>query len=196
LWIGRNGVTHSRKFVATLACCVAASALVVGHAAADQGFDERFHDEGSVEIEDFCGTEGLTLSDDFVRDAKVRTRPHGPDRFPYYLAHFKETEVLTNLANRKTVTLVNVLTEKELKVTNNRDGTLTILLMGTGNTVLYGADGKAIARNPGQSRFELLIDHGGKPTDPSDDELISAERVKGSTGRNDDVCAATVEALT
>ncbi|MEJ7583220.1 MAG: hypothetical protein WKF43_03860, partial [Acidimicrobiales bacterium] len=67
---------------------------------------------------------------------------------------------------------------------------------GTGNTVLYGADGKALARNPGQSRFEFLIDQGGTPNDPSDDEVIGSALVKGSTGRNDDICAAAVEALT
>ena len=189
-------MTHSRKFVAMLACCVAASAALVGHASADQGFDERFHEEGTFEIENFCGVHRLTVSDDFVVDAKIGTRPHGPDSFPSFFNHFKETEVLTNLANGKTVTLVNVLTEKELKVTNNGDGTLTILLFGTGNTVLYGADGKAIARNPGQGRIRLLVDHGGTPTDPDDDELIDLEVVKESTGRTDDVCAAAVEALT
>lgn len=65
----------------------------------------------------------------------------------------------------------------------------------TGNDVLYGADGKAIARDPGQVRIELVIDHGDTPNDPSDDQLISRELVKGSTGRTDDSCAAAVEAL-
>jgi hypothetical protein len=190
------GMTHSRKFVAALACCIAASAALVGQASADRGFDERFHEEGTFVIEDFCDVAGLTVSDDSVVDAKIRDRPRGPDRFPYHLAHFRETEVLTNLANDKTVTLVNVLTEKDLKVTNNGDGTLTAVAFGTGNTVLYGADGKAIARNPGQSRARFLFDHGGTPTDPSDDELIDFEVVKASTGRTDDVCAAAVEALT
>ena len=96
----------------------------------------------------------------------------------------------------KTVTLVNRANGKDLKLTDNGDGTLTAVTFGTGNTVLYGPDGKAIARNPGQSRFELLIDQRGTPTDPSDDELISIELVKGSTGRSDDICAAAIEALT
>ena len=58
------------------------------------------------------------------------------------------------------------------------------------------ADGKAIGRNPGQVRFELLVDHGGTPTDPFDDEVIAELGVvKEETGRNDDFCAAVVPAL-
>jgi hypothetical protein len=78
----------------------------------------------------------------------------------------------------------------------NGDGTLTILILATGNDVLYGPDGKAIGRNPGQIRFEILVDHGGTPTDPSDDEfLANLGAVKGSTGRSDDFCEAAVPAL-
>jgi len=35
--------------------------------------------------------------------------------------------------------------------------------------VLYGEDGKAIARDPGQVRAMILVDHGGTPADPFDD---------------------------
>jgi hypothetical protein len=83
-----------------------------------------------------------------------------------------------------------------LKVTDNGDGTLTILVMGTGNSTLYGPEGNAIARDPGQIRFEVLIDHGGTPSDPSDDEFLEfLGDVKPSTGRSDDFCEAAVEAL-
>ena len=180
---------HSRKFVAMLACCVGASAVLVGHASARVIEQEHFHDEGTFAIEDFCGVAGLTVSDEFVFEGMFRTVQHGPDGFEYFAERLKETEVLTNLANDKTVTLVNVLgAGKDLKLTDNGDGTLTAITFGTGNTVLYGADGKALARNPGQSRFELLIDL-------SDGEEISIELILGSTGRNDDICAAAVAAL-
>ena len=44
--------------------------------------------------------------------------------------------------------------------------------------------------------FELLIDHGGTPQDPSDDEFLAdLGLVFGSTGRNDDFCGAVVPAL-
>jgi hypothetical protein len=189
-------MTHSRKFVAMLACCVAASAVLAGDASAAQVFQERFHDEGTFVIENFCGVAGLTVTDEFVYEGKAGAVQRGPNGFEYFAENLKETDALTNLTNGKTVTLVNAAHNKDLKLTDNGDGTLTAVNFGTGNTVLYGPDGKAIARNPGQSRFELLFDQNGTPTDLSDDELISMELVKGSTGRSDDICAAAVEALT
>jgi hypothetical protein len=192
----RMGVTHSRMFGAMLACCVAAAALLVGNASAGQIIHEGYHDEGTFVQEDYCGVTGLTVRDAYVVDGNVRAVPHGPDRFAYFLDQIKETSVGTNLANGKTVTFVSTSTAKDLKVTDNGDGTLTILELATGNDVFYGPDGKVIARNPGQIRFEVLIDNGGTPTDPLDDEFIAdLGVVKGSTGRNDDLCAATVPAL-
>jgi hypothetical protein len=52
-----------------------------------------------------------------------------------------------------------------------------------------------IGRDPGQIRVEFLVDHGGTPTDPSDDVFLAEELVKGSTGRSDDFCEAAVPAL-
>jgi hypothetical protein len=189
-------MTHSRKVVAMLACCVAASTVLVGHASAGRIFQESYHDEGSLVHENFCGAAGLTVSDEFVIEGKVRAVAHGPDGQTYFLDKFKETSVVTNLASDKVVTLVLTVVSKDMTVTDNGDGTLTILVLATGNVVLYGANGKAIARDPGQIRFEILIDHGGTPTDPFDDEFITElGNVKPSTGRNDDLCAAAVAAL-
>ena len=46
-------------------------------------------------------------------------------------------------------------------------------MLGTGNSTLTGTDGKAIARNPGQTRWEILIDNNGTPQDPTDDEFLA-----------------------
>jgi hypothetical protein len=194
----RMGRTHSRRFVAVLACCVAVSAVLAGQASASQIFQERFHDEGTFVFPegDFCDVEGLTVHDAWNIDGKISAVQRGPNGFAYVLEHFKSTVVYTNQANGKTATLVNKVNAKDLEVTDNGDGTLTLLTLLRGNDVLYGADGKAIGRNPGQSRYEILIDHGGTPNDPSDDEVIDFQRVKGSTGRTDDFCAAAVPALT
>lgn len=188
-------MTVSRRFVVVLACCVAASVLA-NHASARQILKERFHDEGTIVHKNFCGIAGLTVSDEFVADGKFQVVRHGRDGLAYSLDRHKETSVVTNLANGKTVTYVLTVGAKDLKVTNNGDGTLSAVVQATGNVVVYGPDGKAIARDPGLSRFEVLIDHGGTPTDPSDDEIIDGRRIKGSTGRNDDICAAVVPQLT
>jgi hypothetical protein len=70
-----------------------------------------------------------------------------------------------------------------------------------GLTLLKGGKGPArtlragpAARAARQIRLEILVDHGGTPTDPSDDEFLSEELLKGSTGRSDDFCAAAVPA--
>ncbi len=62
-------------------------------------------------------------------------------------------------------------------------------------STLYGPDGQAIARNPGQVRFELVVDHAGTPTDPSDDVELSFTQIGESTGRSDSYCAAIVDAI-
>jgi hypothetical protein len=127
-----------------------------------------------------------------VASCSTRT---GRTAWPYAQATFRFTNVFTNLDNGNTRHRGRQLGDKDLRVTDG-DGTLTILVMTTGNAAVYGPDGKAIARNPGQVRFELLIDHGGTPTDPSDDEeLAFLGFVKESTGRTDDFCAAVVPVL-
>jgi hypothetical protein len=194
---GGMGMTHSRKFVAILACCVAASAAFAGQAWGGKVFHESFRvEDGLFKFENFCDVEGMSVRETWVADVRVSAVRRGPNGFTYSSEHVREDGVFRNQANGKRVTRVITSNLKDLKVTDNGDGTLTILAKGTGNEVAYGADGKAIYRNPGQSRFEFLFDHGGTPTDPSDDEFISGERVKGSTGRTDDFCAAIVPALT
>jgi hypothetical protein len=187
---------HSPKlrFAALLVLAATAAATLAATASAKPLLRERFHNEGTVVFEDFCGVPGLTVEVAFVVDGRVLAVPRGPDRFAYFLEHLTETEVLTNRANGKTVTAVGHAVQKDLRVTDNGDGTLTILAMGTGNLVLYGQNGEVLARNPGQTRVEILVDHGGTPTDPFDDVFLSSRVVKGSTGRSDDFCAATVAA--
>jgi hypothetical protein len=82
-------------------------------------------------------------------------------------------------------------------VTDNGDGTLTILVLSTGNIAVFGPDGKALTRNPGQVRLSFDVDHAGTPTDPTDDVNIedSFRLVKESTGRTDDFCAAVLPVL-
>ena len=131
---------------------------------------------------DFCGA-GLTVDGFVEEDGRllVKARMNG---LAYFLKHIHRTVTFTNRANGKTVTLTSTVVNHDLKVTDNGDGTLTILVLATGNDVVYGQDGKAIGRNPGQTRFEILVGHAGTPTDPSDDVFLAILGVvKGSTGR-------------
>ena len=172
-----------------------ALAALAATADARQVFRETIHDERNIVLEDYCGVPGLTVELESTLDLRVQVVTHGRAGLAYYLQHGSVREVLTNPATGTSLTSVARVTEKDLRVTDNGDGTLTILDLSTGNAVLYGADGKAIARNPGQTRFELLIDDGGTPADPTDDEVIGQEVVKESTGRSDDFCEAAIPAL-
>ena len=190
-------MTHARRHRLGLIMALGAIAAVTPAAAgAGNVFRETVHDEGSFVVDDFCDQPGMTVEVSFALDLRVHAVPHGQARLDYYVQHGKRTEVLTNPANGKSLTSVAKVIEKDMRVTDNGDGTLTILILATGNAVLYGENHKAIARNPGQTRFEILVDHGGTPTEPADDEFLAdLGEVKGSTGRSDDFCEAAVSAL-
>ena len=191
---------HSRtlRLSATVALGVTAAVAFVAAASAGQIFSEHFRDEAEAEIiTDFCGVTGLTVEFATVSDGHVHGVTHGRDGLAYFGAQVRQDQVVTNLANGNTVRSRSTFVDKDLRVTDNGDGTLTILILTTGNAVLYGEDGKVIARNPGQVRVEILVDHAGTPSDPEDDEFLEfLGVVKESTGRNDDFCAAAVPLLT
>jgi hypothetical protein len=182
------GLAAGLAMVGSIALAGGASAKPLEHT--------DFHEEFSETINDFCEVPGLTVQVDTVEDGRFLFNPHGPDGLAYGHANVSFTNVFTNVANDNTVTSVGKVVDKDLRVTDNGDGTLTILVLTTGPAAVYGPDGKAIARNPGQVRFEVLVDDGGTPTDPSDDEFLEdLGPVKGSTGRTDDFCAAVVPVL-
>ena len=188
-WARRLRLGAMPGLVLVLAAAAAADARLV--------FRETIHDERDIVLENFCGVQGVTVVLTSVLDMRVNVVSRGPAGLTYFLQHGVTREVLRNPATGKTLTSVATVTEKDMRITENGDGTLTILVLATGNAVLYGPDGKAIARNPGQTRFEILVDDGGTPNDPSDDEFLGRlGTVKESTGRTDDFCEAAVPALT
>jgi hypothetical protein len=155
------------------------------------------HEELNLVLTDFCGADGLDVDFEGTRDIEFAVRSRGSAQLPAYSARVTGTGTWTNPDNGHVVTEFFHGIEKDLRVTDNGDGTFTILVMATGNSTYYGADGKAIARNPGQARWEILIDNNDTPQDPTDDEFLEfLGDVKESTGRTDDFCAAAVAELT
>ena len=173
-----------------------AAALSGGVAAAKPLERGEFHEEFSEEVENFCDVPGLTVQVDTVVDGTFRVDTHGRDGLVYFAEHLRVAGTFTNVANGNVATSVDKVLNKDLKVIDNGDGTLTVTLLATGNATLYDASGKAIGRNPGQVRFEFLIDHAETPGDPSDDVILSEDLIKGSTGRSDDFCTVLVPVLT
>ena len=181
------------RWLVTLAAVGAVTFGVVPVAGA-QPYKETIRFEFQNEIEDFCGEEGLAVQEHVVFESRFMANARQRDQLVYFMENQRISVVLTS--DNGMVTSEETVLFKDLDVTDNGDGTLTILVMGTGNAVAFDEDGKAIARNPGQIRFEILIDDGGTPQDPSDDEFLAdLGLVFGSTGRNDDFCEAVVPVL-
>jgi hypothetical protein len=181
------------RVAAIFTAAAVAVALVAPVAAAplERG---TFHEEFTFTDEDFCEA-GLVVRIDGVVDGKFKAMRRGRAGLIYFVEHVRVAQTFTNVDNTRTVTSRETTVSKDLHVTDNDDGTLTVVFLATGNFTVYGSNGKAIARNPGQIRIEVVVDHGGTPDDPSDDTLISETVIKESTGRSDDFCAAVVPAL-
>jgi hypothetical protein len=152
----------------------------------------QFQTSFDVGIKHFCGDLHIRLA--FSGHGTLLLNSHGPDGLAYGVETLHGTESYTNLANDRTLTTVYNVPSKDLTVTDNGDGTLTVIAMTTGSVKVYDPEGELLFIDSGQMRVKLLIDDGGTPRDPSDDQ-VSADlgTVKGSTGRNDlqtqDFCA-------
>jgi hypothetical protein len=167
--------------------------------AADAAVIERgsFVDPIDETVQDFCDIAGLTVHNEGTFSGRFMGRLQGAEQLPHFQQHGVLRLTHTNVENGRTASVVERTLSKDLKVTDNGDGTLTILVLATGTSTLYGGDGTPIARNPGQVRYEILVDDAGTPSDPSDDVFLEfLGQVKGSTGRSDDYCAALAAELT
>lgn len=178
----------SRRIVpAALVPLVASSLVLAAGSPATARVIEKgeFHDEFSGVDDDFCGA-GLTVSFDFVADGRYQVKTRGRDGAAYYMDHVRVVNVLTDQATGQKVTDIQPNTlGKDLKITDNGDGTLTIIVLLTGGNRTYGDDGKLIAKNSGQVRFRVVVD-------AETYEELSSELIFGSTGTNDDFCTAVL----
>jgi len=163
---------------------------------AGQIFGEKSHEEDEFQETSLCGVAGLDVTWHVTVGGHAHVVSRGRDQLAYFAENVKVTEVAVNDANGNFVTTLSTILDGDLRVADDGDGTLTVPVLATGNSAPYDEDGNVIARNPGQVRYEILIDDGGTPTDPSDDEFIEfVGLVKESTGRTDDDQEAAVPLL-
>ncbi|MGW9415458.1 hypothetical protein [Arthrobacter cupressi] len=107
------------------------------------------------------------------------------DGLPYALATFQRTDDYTNTLNGKTFHQTMVATEKDQRIIDNGDGTFTIIFSASGVQKSYGPDGTRLFMDSGIFKGEVLIDNGGTPSDPNDDQFLEFVRVITDTGRSD-----------
>jgi hypothetical protein len=184
---------HLRSAIAILSGGIAALGVAAPVAAQPLVVDQ-FHDSGSELWEDACGVGIIHSWDVYVAHNGVA---HGDG-----LIHFRDSvrgsEVFTNPVTERSYTHVFAGMNHDLDVSDNGDGTLSIVAQDSGTNKWYDGDGKFVLMNSGRSRFRVLIDHNGTPTDPTDDELIEfTGDVKPHAGRNDfdnrDFCEDFIE---
>lgn len=193
-------MTRSHAMTATAAVLAGLAVPSVGIGAASavpSHWETGTFEYGPQVTEDFCGVPGFTVEQHGVTEFRFRTTTHGPDGFSYDHDFEDFTETWTNVDTGEFVTVVGSFQINDHRVTDNGDGTLTVLYQGPGTSDTFNEDGQRISHDAGLSAFELLFDHAGTPTDRSDDVFLSATLVKQTPGVDDfdDFCGTLIQAI-
>jgi hypothetical protein len=141
----------------------------------------RFSETTSEVDDEFCGD--LSVRMDFHDQGVLQVKQAGRDGLPRYTVSHHGGGTTTNLATGKAFTFTWNYLEQEVKVTDNGDGTLTVLAQVPGPETIYGPDGQRLFVNGGTLRIEVIVDHAGTPGDPSDDLFVSDEFLGGHGGK-------------
>lgn len=143
----------------------------------------HFHD---VIDEPFTFCKGLNIWFHSEEDGNFLFNQRGSG-LAYGGASVRGTSTWTNLATGGVFTNIWTVHDKDQTITYDAaTDTLTIVILATGSSRYYDSEGNFVLADPGQTRFSILVDANGTPTDPSDDEFIKdLGLVKESTGRND-----------
>jgi len=172
--------------VATIAAIAAAPAEATV-------FDkEHFHDSFVSDPYDCDGTPAI---DSGEVDVNITAVLRASSPFPYFREHFSGTGVTTNTETGGTFTNVFVSNQRDHKITDNGDGTITIVSDASGSSRYYDQYGNFVLKDPGSIRFAFDLDYHGTPGNPDDDTLVpnSFRIIHPSTGNSDlsdrDFCA-------
>lgn len=163
-----------------LAVALAATPAVARPIEREQvSFEDTFVDE------DFCGS-GLAVQIDFALESSFLLNTRGAAKTAHFLGADHFTETFTNLATGASITHIAHVLFQDLDIVDNGDGTLTITQMGAGSDKFFGPDGKLVYNDPGQTRWQFVVEHNDTLDFPFDDTFVEDFGVVfGSTGRND-----------
>lgn len=172
--------SHLLAPLLTLGLLVAAAAPA--SAAPPERFPLDFADSGTSD--DFCDA-GLAVQPDFTYAQTGTGAVRERNGQFYFQGHTSIVQTFTLEGSTVTVLSPHLL-EKDLSVTDNGDGTWTIIVLFTGPERTLDDQGMILAKNDGQLRQRWIYDS-------SVDDIVSRETILGSTGTNDDFCAAVLE---
>ena len=127
-------------------------------------------------------------------DGYFSVKERASSGLPYFADRFRSTLVYTNPDTGLTYTVVRVRQIKDLRLTDNGDGTLTLVGLSTGALFAYGPDGERLDIRAGMSRDTFLVDTKGT-ADPFDDELTPVgDPVTAGLDTTSDFCTDFFEA--
>ena len=179
---------------AAIATAVLAAAVTAAPASAAPVEHQNVFDSFGSDVYDCDGT---PAQDDYdVHMVVSGTQRGGPGHpFPYYQELGQGTAVTTNLATGGTYTNRFSFTGHDHLITDNGDGTITVMLYSSGSSRFYDSTGRLVLLDTGADRYAFDLDYHGTPSDPSDDTEVpdSFRALRPSTGRSDldgrDFCA-------
>ncbi len=108
----------------------------------------------------------------------------GNNGFAYFWVKWEGHVTLTRTSTHKAVTLEASFIDRDAKITDNGDGTITIVAHSIINERDYAPDGTLGLRTVGRETAVFVIDLNGTPANFDDDEEVSSEFVS-FTGRDD-----------
>ena len=141
----------------------------------------RFDEQSSRIVDGYCGD--LRVRSDFHDRGVFVGRPAGKELFLRYTASHHGGVTITNLATGLAFTFVWNYLEQDIQVTDNGDGTVSILSQVPGPETIYGPDRQLVTTSGGTMRLLTVIDLAGTPLDPTDDQFVSQELVSSNGGK-------------
>jgi len=175
--IGRENPPMNRTSIAAGIAAASALALLAPAQAfaappiIDHWSDHVEHIE-QVEHEDWCPDVPFDVLYTDDASGTFRFVRHGDGNY-YGGSSITSNFSWTNVETGKTFSGIRHGSDKDLLVTDNGDGTVTIEVQSTGPTTYYDDDGNRLFMDVGRQTGTLLIDTNGTPSDPSDDEFVS-----------------------
>jgi hypothetical protein len=136
-----------------------------------------------------CGIDSHVRS---VEQGLLTVRSRGPEGIDYFAERLERDAYTTNKATGLTIHVSQKYRPRDQQIVDNGDGTLTIHWQATFNQVDRAPDGSVAFRSAGRQTGTIVVDDGGTPSDPDDDEVISEEYsdIYGHDGREGtDFCA-------
>jgi hypothetical protein len=196
----RAGIRRNYARTAIVAAAVACLATVTVAPAAVAKPILNQHDRGTMTLtQTLCGIEVETTS-----TFSVRTLGRiAPDGFPRFQTNVMSTQTITNPDTGLSLVTRTRVSVKDLKATDNGDGTVTVLTQQTGLArEVRLSDGTLVVKNVGRVLIERVFSGASTPDDPTDD-LVLSERVVSLSGQQSNgeqdiefFCTEIVEGLT